>query len=108
MSGSGTGRGRGWLNLNKNAGAPKPGGLPNGISTNNTFSESKLVHDQSSATIGNSQYQSLVCLLEQLDLNDDGILLNQKLKHIIESWGIECNSDTDVMYGFIYIHTQVI
>lgn len=91
MSGSGTGRGRGWLNLNKNASTPRPGGIPN------TDFNDTLTKDLSATTLNCQQYPRLLSLIEQLDANDDGILLNQKLKNIIQNWTQECNSGAEVV-----------
>lgn len=85
MAASGVGRGRGWLNLNKQQ---RPGGTPESV-------EQEVV----SSTLGQlniTEYSKLISQINMLNENDDGILLNQKLKAIIEVWEESCKTVADV------------
>jgi len=106
MSGSGAGRGRGWLNLNKNP-AARPGGVPSATTNSNNYIDS-LSQDFYTATMNVQvpQYPRLVALLEQLDPNDDGILLNQKLKNILQNWKNKCNSGAEVEESFKCVYSK--
>lgn len=95
MSTSGTGRGRGWLNLKQNQTTPtqtSTQGASNSNSTiglkNYTGREEKLFTDIDDC--------DLVNRVKQLSMNDDGILFNQKLKFIQDSWKYNCQSAEEV------------
>lgn len=92
MAGSGVGRGRGWLNINKNQNT-KPGSAASS-SVSNTHYE----YDNTAVTTGasNTKYSNVITKIGYFDENDDGILLNQKLKNIIEELNSSCHSAADV------------
>lgn len=85
---SGVGRGRGWLNLNKQ---PRPGGVPESMSLQQ---EQSVVSTLGQLNI--SEYSKLINQINMLNENDDGILLNQKLKNILEVWRESCKTSADV------------
>lgn len=97
---SGIGRGRGWLNINKNQNV-RPGLAPSPPASSAAPVSSYSDAGTGNTEVGtgkkdNSKYSSLVSLVSMFDENDDGILLNQKLKHIIEEFNKICNCSTDV------------
>lgn len=107
---SGVGRGRGWLNLNKSN--TNPPGMPpphsaatTGTATNVSYeSNSNAATDTSSTTCDvkysnalPQQYAELISLLNQLNANDDGILINQKFKCIIQTWSNTCSTSNEVV-----------
>lgn len=89
MAASGVGRGRGWLNLNKQQ---RPGGTPESV--NLTQQEPVLSSTMSQLNI--TEHAKLISQINLLNENDDGILLNQKLKAIVEVWKESCKSDSEV------------
>ncbi|CAG9762262.1 unnamed protein product [Ceutorhynchus assimilis] len=94
MSG-GIGRGRGWLKLKsqdiKNPGSESPSTLANDASQQ--FSDAC------------EDYAGLISEIKQLNINDDGIKFNQKIRHILESWNEECQNAMDVEKSFESIHS---
>ncbi|KAI4467102.1 eif4g domain protein [Holotrichia oblita] len=107
MATSGVGRGRGWLNLNKNT-MTKPGQTPSG-SLNSPTAE--LQNCFISPTLPNNgacpqQYAKLISLINQLSNIDDGILINQKFKVIIDTWSQDCPTSNQVEECFNYIYQK--
>lgn len=96
MAGSGVGRGRGWLNLVRNSldnSDVRPGGTPaTPVQTSNMTNNVPETIQPNSA-----QYSKLITQISALDENDDGILLNQKLRFIIETWHDVCENEADVV-----------
>lgn len=93
MAASGVGRGRGWLNLNKQQ---RPGGTPESVQ-----------HEPSNSTMGQlniAEYSKLISQINMLNENDDGILLNQKLKVIVEVWQESCKTDAEVQQSVSCIY----
>lgn len=96
MSG-GVGRGRGWLNL-KAQSTKNPG---SGTSTsppivNNTPSPNLNSHDNGKYSNVADDYTDLISKIKQLSVNDDGIMFNQKIRYIIESWNEDCQNPVEV------------
>lgn len=90
---SGVGRGRGWLNINKNA------QNPGCVSSSQTLQNPNEVPSPSTYTAHqpNTQpYGSLISIINQLNDNDDGILLNQKLQTVVQTWMQECKTGLEV------------
>ncbi|KAK9679788.1 hypothetical protein QE152_g39716 [Popillia japonica] len=107
MATSGVGRGRGWLNLNKNT-VTKPGQVPSG-SLNSPTAE--LQNCFISPSLPNNgacpqQYAKLISLINQLSNIDDGILINQKFKVIIDTWTHDCPTSNQVEECFNYIYQK--
>lgn len=97
MSGSGIGRGRGWLNINKNQ---KPGLPPDTMSPKPDEChnyESPAVNALTTPPKVNPKYSPIFSKINLFNENDDGILLNQKLKSIIEEFNKVCQSPTEVV-----------
>lgn len=95
---SGVGRGRGWLNLKQNQNNTNPAVVGNVAnppknSVNqanlNTKEEKQFIDTQKEAC-------DLVNKIKQLNINDDGILFNQKIKYIIENWKNDCRTSEEV------------
>lgn len=42
------------------------------------------------------EYDDLIGKIRLLNINDDGIKLNQKIKYIIENWNEICRNEMDV------------
>lgn len=98
MAGSGVGRGRGWLNINKNSSTLIPPGdtLVN-VTKNRTMPIIPNNNNHTQILPPNvTKYSSLFNKINTLDENDDGILLNQKLKNIVEEWQVVCLSEFDI------------
>ncbi|XP_025836599.1 uncharacterized protein LOC108744470 isoform X2 [Agrilus planipennis] len=93
MAASGVGRGRGWLNLNKRSNPIRPGPIP---SSNENQNAEK-------ASLGKDKVLST---LEALDVKDDGILLNQKLKYILECFEQECKTANEVEDKFKLLYQK--
>lgn len=88
---SGIGRGRGWLNMNKNTRPGPPDPIENtNCEFNPTTQPVPLAH-----TI-NPKFANIIAKISLYNENDDGILLNQKLKHIIEEFTKDCSNAADV------------
>ncbi|GJQ71462.1 hypothetical protein Trydic_g8750 [Trypoxylus dichotomus] len=107
MAASGVGRGRGWLNINKNA-ATKPGQISSG-SLNSPPSEVQNNFAPPTATNNGAcpeQYAKLISLINQLNNIDDGILINQKFKVIIDTWTQDCPTSNQVEDSFNYIYQK--
>lgn len=98
MASSGVGRGRGWLNINKNStNLPRPGDTAVSITTNRITSAVPVNNYQTKMIQLNiGKYSPLLNQINTLSDNDDGILLNQKLKKILEVWQELCLSEADV------------
>jgi hypothetical protein len=82
---SGAGRGRGWLNLPKSAEPPRPTGLHK-PTVNNTSPVPQI----------NSPYKELIDRMKEINLNDDGIMFNKKMKYVQEYWLQECGNEEEV------------
>lgn len=96
MSG-GVGRGRGWLNLTQNPNVPDPavvGSLPK-VSTSPKTKINLNVEDESRFTDSPNDTNDFVNKISQINLSDDGILFNQKLKYITTNWKNCCKSDVE-------------
>lgn len=94
----GVGRGRGWLNLKQSQNNPNTAAVGNLASpplsvvnqTNlNTNEENQFVDPPESGC-------DLANKIKQLNINDDGILFNQKIKYIVENWKNDCRSSEEV------------
>lgn len=94
----GVGRGRGWLNLKQSQNNPNTAAVGNLASpplsvvnqTNvNTNEENKFIATPEDGC-------DLVNKIKQLNVNDDGILFNQKIKYILENWKNDCRSGEEV------------
>ncbi|XP_060536163.1 uncharacterized protein LOC132708071 [Cylas formicarius] len=96
MSASGVGRGRGWLNLKSQnvPGAPGSGTSPNSSPSPTDQHFSNAVSD----------FSILLGKIKQLNLADDGIKFNQKIKYILDGWFEECQTASDVERSFEAIH----
>ncbi|KYB26290.1 hypothetical protein TcasGA2_TC009812 [Tribolium castaneum] len=90
----GAGRGRGWLNLGSNAEPPKPMGLPPPVVP--------------SPVEVSPEYKELVDRVKELNVNDDGILLNQKVKHIQSFWQNECHTQEEVQASFEQLYNAAL
>lgn len=97
MATSGVGRGRGWLNINKNN-ASKPGQLTSGPLHSPTSETQGIFASPNSTSNGPcpQQYAKLFTLISQLNNVDDGILINQKFKVIIDTWSQDCPTSNQV------------
>ncbi|KAF5297902.1 hypothetical protein FQA39_LY11887 [Lamprigera yunnana] len=84
---SGSGRGRGWMKLKDKGDNKCPG-------------------DQDSKKYNDCQYSKLISIFEQIDEEDDGILLNQKLKRLYEVWLEECTSLEEINNSFNVIYSR--
>ncbi|KAK4884171.1 hypothetical protein RN001_000442 [Aquatica leii] len=104
-SASGSGRGRGWMKLNNKTEHERPGGTP---SNNLVNSVTKLNIDQNEykKNCDIPQFAKLINIFEQIDAKDDGILLNQKLKHLIKVWREDCKSATDINKSFTCVYSK--
>lgn len=82
MAASGVGRGRGWLNLNKNSSnLPRPGDTTLNITANRITPAVPVSNNHAKISQTNiTKYSPLLSQINTLSDNDDGILLNQKLK----------------------------
>lgn len=91
---SGIGRGRGWLNINKNANT-KPG-IPSPVeNTITNFDSSPTVISTTPPKL-NPKHANIISKISLFNDNDDGILMNQKLKHIVEEFQKDCQTQKDV------------
>ncbi|XP_044265908.1 CBP80/20-dependent translation initiation factor [Tribolium madens] len=90
----GAGRGRGWLNLGSNVEPPKPMGLPQPLAP--------------SPVEVSPEYRALVDRVKELNVNDDGILLNKKVKHIQNFWQDECHSQEEVEASFDQLYNAAL
>ncbi|CAH2007181.1 unnamed protein product [Acanthoscelides obtectus] len=99
MSKSGVGRGRGWLNLNKtqsqNA-VPKVGAA--------TAGQDLTAAEESRYIDASSSYNDLINKIQQLNIKDDGILFNQKIKYVLENWKQDCQNSEQVEKSFDRIY----
>ncbi|XP_050292691.1 uncharacterized protein LOC126733423 isoform X2 [Anthonomus grandis grandis] len=103
----GIGRGRGWLNLkaqNQTINAPGSENAQSPPALNNL--PPPKVNSNVIDTFSDAQndYSSLVSKIKHLDINDDGIMFNQKIKHIIESWYQDCQNAPEVEQSFNLIY----
>lgn len=98
MAASGAGRGRGWLNLNKNSSSlPRPGDAPVNVTTNRTTSTVPVNNNHEKIALPNvTKYLPLISQINMLHSKDDGIMLNRKLKKILEVWQEVCLTEKDV------------
>ncbi|KAF5300875.1 hypothetical protein FQR65_LT09037 [Abscondita terminalis] len=98
-----TGRGRMVINSKSNSDR-----LGSDSSNNLTNSVAKLGIEINGYKKNDDILQStkLLSIFEQIDANDDGILLNQKLKHLITVWLEDCISATDINQTFTYIYAK--
>jgi hypothetical protein len=90
---SGAGRGRGWLNLPKSAEPPRPTGLHK-PTVNNTSPVPQI----------NSPYKELIDRMKEINLNDDGIMFNKKMKYVQEYWLQECGNEEEVKVSFEHLY----
>lgn len=90
MSKPGIGRGRGWLNLKSQNNASNTNRVGNNVpvscqdSCENEFTDAK------------NDYNDIINKVKQLNMNDDGILFNQKVKYILENWNEDCQTPEQV------------
>lgn len=98
---SGIGRGRGWLNMNKNT---KPGmeELPESSKHDSGLTVS------AAGTKIDSKYSTMVSVICKFNESDDGILLNQKLRHFIEVAEVECADSKSVEYVFALLKFAIL
>ncbi|XP_028131801.1 CBP80/20-dependent translation initiation factor-like isoform X1 [Diabrotica virgifera virgifera] len=89
------GRGRGWLNINKNQNNPVPPGNIVTVAKPNIPS----VADESLFTDA-SEYKEIINRVKELNISDDGIKFNQKLRYILENWKQDCKSSEEVEKSF--------
>lgn len=94
----GVGRGRGWLNLkqnqnNSNAAAIGNLASPPLTAVNQTNLNPK---EETQFTDTSENGCDLVNKIKQLNINDDGILFNQKIKYIVKNWKNDCRSSEEV------------
>nr|XP_023013387.1 uncharacterized protein LOC111503334 [Leptinotarsa decemlineata] len=103
MSKNSGGRGRGWLNLNKNNSSSSNmsnpvvpvGNLSNHV-IQSTNDENLFVDAQ--------EYNDLVNIVKKLNIDDDGIKFNQKIRHLLEQWKAVCLTSDDVEKSFESIY----
>ncbi|KAJ8927017.1 hypothetical protein NQ314_020580 [Rhamnusium bicolor] len=109
MSSSGVGRGRGWLNLNKNQNVssvpPRPGSIPS-PTTINPLSPKLTITDDTQFTDATNDFTDLISNIKQLNMNDDGIKFNQKLKYVLEIWNEKCQTTEDVEQSFDMLYQE--
>lgn len=89
---SGVGRGRGWLNLKQNQNIPNSSGpttLTSPINPTNVKEETQFTDIP-------NETNDLVNKIKQLNICDDGILFNQKIKYIVENWKNDCRTNEEV------------
>lgn len=98
---SGVGRGRGWLNLKQNQNSTAPAAVGN--LTSPTVTSVNLTNTNITNTKEQNKFEdfpdndtAVVNRIKQLDLNDDGILFNQKIKYIVENWKTDCQTSEEV------------
>lgn len=94
---SGVGRGRGWLNL-KMQGTKSPGGETQNSPPIINDSHSPNLHSPDNRKFEDApdDFSSLINKIKQLNLQDDGIKFNQKIKYIVEGWTQDCLNGADV------------
>ncbi|CAH0550645.1 unnamed protein product [Brassicogethes aeneus] len=93
------GRGRGWLNVYKSNSAPiQPGIVPEPVINN-----AKPV-DNTKFVDAREEYMDLANKVKKLNVNDDGILFNQKIKYILENWKECCSNGEEVEKSFEYLY----
>lgn len=109
---SGSGRGRGWLKLDKNRPVGEPTSNANlespvnsswledeptqtGVS-NNFGGGDALAQEFNMISFNQQQGVKLLGLVEKINLSDDGIQFNKKLKSIVLFWQADCKSDKEV------------
>lgn len=104
---SGVGRGRGWLNL-KMQGTKSPGGETQNSPPIINDSHSPNLHspDNRKFEDASDDFSSLINKIKQLNLQDDGIKFNQKIKYIVEGWTQDCLNGADVETSFNLIHKE--
>lgn len=91
---SGKGRGRGWLNLKQSQNTPNPTIVGN--LTSPPASQTNTVKEETQFSDIEKNTTDLVNKIRQLNLGDDGILFNQKIKYIVENWKNECHTSDEV------------
>ncbi|KAK9880513.1 hypothetical protein WA026_011752 [Henosepilachna vigintioctopunctata] len=98
MLSAGAGRGRGWMKLEKNTEPCRPG------------DEFKKLESSSShfAVPKKKSYDDLVKQFECLNSDDDGILLNEKLKHIRSVFMNACETEEEIRNAMIAIHQKCV
>ncbi|KAG5861709.1 hypothetical protein JTB14_036471 [Gonioctena quinquepunctata] len=98
------GRGRGWLNLSKNQGAPNNFSVPMVpplIGNTNHINPSVIDDNQFVDAV---EYIDLINVVKELNISDDGIKFNQKMKYILEKWKEDCKTGDDVEKSFEKIY----
>lgn len=86
MSKSGVGRGRGWLKLQKNQQNVSPNTVP--------LPPESLKDESEFSDV--SEYKDLISRVKELDVTDDGIKFNQKIRYILENWKQDCQTSEEV------------
>ncbi|XP_066262149.1 uncharacterized protein [Euwallacea similis] len=102
MSG-GVGRGRGWLNL-KAQGAKSPGLENSSPPITNNVSPNFSNQDNRKYVDALEDFTSLINKIKQINLEDDGIKFNQKIRYIVEGWNQDCQNGSEVERSFEAIH----
>ncbi|KAJ8947835.1 hypothetical protein NQ318_009980 [Aromia moschata] len=103
MTSSGIGRGRGWLNLKKNptVNVPLcPQSMPLNSSSINPLSPKLSSTDEVQFVDSSNEFTDLINKVKQLNVNDDGIKFNQKIKYIVENWKQNCETSEAVEHSF--------
>lgn len=90
---SGVGRGRGWLNLKQSQNVPNPTAVS--TLTSPPINQANVKEETQFVDIPNDN-NDLVNKIKQLNLSDDGILFNQKIKYIVENWKNDCRTNEEV------------
>lgn len=97
MAASGVGRGRGWLNINKSPIPEQRPGIRNVTATHSAHNAvGRSIHFADASQLEVERLSELFAQINTLDESDDGILFNQKLKNIIQTWHEVCTSEADV------------
>lgn len=91
---SGVGRGRGWLNLKQNQNTPNSTAVVGTIASP-PITPANVKEEIQFVDIPNDN-NDLVNKIKQLNLSDDGILFNQKIKYIIKDWNKDCRTSEEV------------
>ncbi|KAL1497502.1 hypothetical protein ABEB36_008453 [Hypothenemus hampei] len=99
MSNTGVGRGRGWLNL-KNQEKSNPGVTSLDLEQIASFT----IQEKTEFSDSSDDFSSLINKIKKLNLNDDGILFNQKIKYIVENWNEDCKNAAEVERSFDIIY----
>ncbi|CAG9864054.1 unnamed protein product [Phyllotreta striolata] len=99
MSKSGVGRGRGWMNLQKNQ---QQHVLPINIHAN----ETPKISLKDVTEFIDIENDELTKRIKELNINDDGIKFNQKIKFILEKWKQDCQTGEDVEKSFDVLYQE--